>query len=196
MHVLIATGAGVMAAGFIDWQAGALVAGLTLLTYVLLGTLAPRTPAPAGRGRLMRVLRRHGYQIVTDGMPRHLVIGPGGVYLLETRVWQNVVSRGPGDWRIGGVPAGRVADRLAGHAARLERAMDTLNRIPGLAIVPVIMVAGRLPEPVMRSGRAVIARPRNAVHYILDRSTRLDQDEIDALADEAASYLARDRPAP
>ncbi|MFC4563852.1 hypothetical protein ACFO4E_18490 [Nocardiopsis mangrovi] len=191
MRALIAVGAGVMATGFIDWRAGLLVAGLTALTYVLLATAAPRVPSAEGGGpeRPLRELERRGYRLVRDGASRHLAIGPGGAYLLEalTRPYR-VVARA-GAWRIGGQPADRVSDRAGARAARLERVLGAPGPDPGPPVVPVILVAGHLPEPVMRSGRAVIARPRAAVRYILDRPDVLGSGDIDVLADTAHTRL-------
>lgn len=179
--------AGSMATGFLEWRAGALVAGLTACTYVLLGA-APRVPAPYGRGRLLRNLRRQGYHILPEAASRHVAIGPGGIYLLETRVWQHAVSRAGGDWYIGGVPAGRVVGGLAQRADRIERALESGGN-GRRWVVPVVMVAGWLPERVMRADRAIIARPREAVRYVLRRPVVLDPGEVEALTAEVADHL-------
>src|SRR5690606_1880559 len=154
---------------------------------------APRIPAPWGRGRLLRALQRHGYRIAADPAGRHVLIGPGGVFLLESRAARNAVSRADGGWRIGDRPAERVVDRLAAAAVRVERALVRTARARGLpesAVVPVIVVSGRLPEPVMRADRAVIARPRAVLRFILDRPEELDPAEVDALTAAARRALA------
>jgi len=193
VRALVAAAAGVMAAGFLDWRAGLLVAGLVVVSYLLLGGAAPRIPAPWGRGRLLRALQRHGYRIAADPAGRHVLIGPGGVFLLESRAARNAVSRADGGWRIGDRPAERVVDRLAAAAVRVERALVRTARARGLpepAVVPVIVVSGRLPEPVMRADRAVIARPRAVLRFILDRPEELDPAEVDALTAAARRALA------
>ncbi|PSK90910.1 hypothetical protein CLV63_12135 [Murinocardiopsis flavida] len=187
---VVVLAAGVMAAGFVDWRAGVLVGVLVALSYVLLATLSARIPAPYGRGRLLRVLQSAGYHVLSDGGSRHLAIGPAGVFLLETRVWRHAVSRGPDDWYIGQIPAKRVVERMVGHALRIERRLHLPDIWPGTTIIPVIMVAGRLPEPVMRADRAIIARPRGAVGYIRERPTALDTAEIEAIAAEARALSA------
>ncbi|MFC3996051.1 hypothetical protein ACFOVU_09015 [Nocardiopsis sediminis] len=203
MRALIAAGAGVMATGFIDWRAGLLVAGLTALTYVLLATAVPRAPSvprtpiaprvpPAGGGgpeRSLRELERRGYRLVRDGASRHLAIGPGGAYLLEALAHPYRLVGRAGGWRIDGRPAGHVSDRAGARAARLDRLLGVPGTDPGPPVVPVILVAGHLPEPVMRSGRAVIARPHGAVRYILDRPDVLGPADIDVLADTARTRL-------
>lgn len=187
---VVVLAAGVMAAGFVDWRAGVLVAVLASLSYVLLATLAPRLLAPYGRGRLLRVLQGAGYHVLSDGGSRHLAVGPAGVFLLETRVWRNAVSRGADDWFIGQVPAKRVVERMVGRALRIERRLHLPDTWPGTTVIPVIMVAGRLPEPVMRAGRAIIARPRGAVGYIRGRPNALCAAEIEAITTEARALSA------
>ncbi|GAA3752031.1 hypothetical protein HDA32_005091 [Spinactinospora alkalitolerans] len=192
VRVLVVLAAGVMGAGFLGWRAGILVAALAALTYLLLATVAPRVPAPYGRGRLLRALQRQGYHVVPVVMSRHLAVGPGGVYLLETRIWRHAVSREDDDWRIGAVPAARAMERLVGHANRVDRALRLSEDRPGVTVVPVIAVAGRLPEPVMRSGRAIIARPRSAVRYILERPEVLRVEEVDEITEAAIERLAEE----
>ncbi|MBV2365794.1 hypothetical protein KUM37_21030 [Streptomonospora sp. NEAU-YY374] len=162
----VAVAFGVMAAGFLDWRAGALVAVLTAVTYVLLDTV-PR----ADGARSLRSLRGSGYRLLRDGPHRYLAIGPGGAYLVFARL--DPVSPGR---RIGGVPAERVAERAAAHAARQERAL-------GAEVVPVVLVTGRLPEPVMRLDHVVVARPRDAVRHILSRPQALDDGDVRRLAE-------------
>ncbi|MGI5119193.1 hypothetical protein ACQEU5_06555 [Marinactinospora thermotolerans] len=181
-RALVVLAAGVMAGGFLGWRAGLLVATLVALTYVLLATVAPRLRAPYGRGRLLRGLQRRGYHVIPGGMARHLAVGPGGVYLLETRVWRHALSRGEGNWWIGAEPAERAVERIAAHAARIERLLGLPDMWAGVSVVPLITVAGPLPEPVMRSGTVVVARPRAAVRHILGRPRVLDEEEVEAIA--------------
>ncbi|MDA0563573.1 hypothetical protein LG943_04390 [Streptomonospora sp. S1-112] len=166
----VAAALGVMAAGFLDWRAGVLVAGLTLLTYVLLDTV-PR----ADGARSLRSLRGAGYRLLRDGPHRYLAVGPGGVYLVFARLDPVSPSR-----RIGGVPAERVAERAAAHAARQERVLGT-------EVVPVVLVTGRLPEPVVRLGRVLVARPRDAVRHILGRPEALDDADVRRLVERHRS---------
>ncbi|WP_243742295.1 hypothetical protein [Actinorugispora endophytica] len=187
---LFVLAAGVMAGGFLGWRAGLLVAALVALSHPLLAVLGPRLRAPYGRGRLLRALHRNGYHVIPDGHSRHLAVGPGGVYLLETRVWQHAVSWNGDDWMVGNRPAAHVVERLGSHAARLEHLLHLAEDWPGISVVPVVMVAGRLPEPVMRAGRTIIARPRSAVGHVLAQPTVLDPREVDGVA-ERIDHLVR-----
>ncbi|GLU47339.1 hypothetical protein [Nocardiopsis ansamitocini] len=184
VRVLVVAAAGVMAAGFLNWRAGILVSVLATVSYLLLGTAGARLPAPYGRGRLLRSLHRHGYQVVPDGHSRHLVVGPGGVYLLETRVWQHAVSWAGDDWMIGDLPASRAVERLTSQAARLERTLRLCENWPEVGIVPVIAVVGRLPEPVMRAGRSIIARPGSVVGHILAQPAILTGEDVNGIAEQ------------
>jgi len=175
---LVVLASGVMAAGFLDWQAGVLVAGLVALSYLLQATLAPRLHAPFGRGRLLRTLHQHGYHVAPCGHSRHVAVGAGGVYLLETRSWQHTFSRNGDRWMIGTLPADRVVELVSAHAAHLERSLHLAENWPGVRVTPVITTAGRLPEPVLHSGRVVVARPRQAVEHILAQPTILDPQDV------------------
>ncbi|RNL80553.1 hypothetical protein [Halostreptopolyspora alba] len=191
VRTLITCSAGVMAAGFLHWRAGALVAGLTALSFVLVST-APAWlggPAPYGRDRLLRELRLHGYRIVPDDAGRFVAVGPGGVYLLDTRTWAHQVSRGSSDWRIGARPAARAVRGAVERAERLERLAHGVVGAPVPSVVPVIMVVGRLPEPVMRAGNAVIARPRNAVRYLGGLPEVLTRSRVETIAAAMARQL-------
>lgn len=179
---LVVLASGVMGTGFLGWQAGVLVAVLVALSYLLSATLAPRLRAPFGRGRLLRTLHRNGYHVVPGGHSRHVAIGSGGVYLLETRTWQHAVSGEGESWMIGALPAERAVERVSAHAAHLERCLHLAENWPGVRVVPVITATGRLPEPVVYAGRAVIARPRQAVEHILAQPTILDPQDVDDIA--------------
>ncbi len=163
VRAAITAAAGVMGAGFLGWRAGLLVAGLTALSYLITGAAAPLLGPAWARGRVLRGLRRRGYRLVADPVGRVLAAGTGGVYLLEARHRRNAVARGGGAWTIGGRPAERVVERHAAAAARAARDLGAPE------VVPVLLVSGRLPEPVMRAGGAVLARPRAALRFIIER---------------------------
>ncbi|GAA3756226.1 nuclease-related domain-containing protein [Salinactinospora qingdaonensis] len=188
VRTVVVAAAGIMAWGFLGRQAGVLVAGLVALSYLLLSA-APRMRAPWGRGRLLRTLQRRGYHIVADGTARHLAVGPSGIYLLETRAWRYAVSRPGGRWRIGATPAAHVVDQLTAHAALLEHSLGLANTWPGVSVVPVLAVVGRLPEPVMRSGNVVLARGRTALDHILASPEILSAEEVSAITARADQRL-------
>jgi hypothetical protein len=179
---LVAVASGVMAAGFLGWRAGALVAVLVALSYLLSATLAPHLRAPWGRGRLLRALHRNGYHVVPCDQSRHVAIGAGGVYLLETRTWRHVVSRDGDTIMLGTLPARRAAERISAHAARLERSLHLAENWPGVKVTPVITAAGRMPEPVLHVGRTIITRPRQVVEYLLAQPTILDPQDVTGIA--------------
>ncbi len=185
VRAIVTGSAGIMAAGFLGWRAGALVAALTALTFVLVGTVPAslRIPAPFGRARLLRELRRGGYRILPDSPGCYVAVGPGGAYLLDTRAWVHQVSHGPGDWRIGARPASRAVGRVVERVGQLKRSLELATSTPVPSVVPVIMVVGRIPDPVMRAGNAIIARPRSAVAHLLNQPAVLDTAQVTALCD-------------
>lgn len=185
VRLLVALASGVMAGGFLGWRAGVLVAALVALGSLLLAVLGPHPRAPRGQGRMLRALRRNSYHVFSDGRSRYLAVGSGGVYLLEARAWRHAVSWRGGDWMIGDWPATRVVERISVHAARLEHSLRLPENWPEVPVVPVVAVTGRLPQPVMRSGRTVIARPRDAVKHILAQPAVLDRRAVEGIADQA-----------
>lgn len=188
VRAMVVAAAGVMATGFLDWRAGLLVVGLVTLSHVLLATVGPRIPALWGKGRLLRSLHSRGYHILAEGPSRYLLIGAGGIYLLELRVWRRPVLQVEDEWRIGGVPAARVLGRLGRHALRLERVLRPSGTEGGLKVVPVVVVAAGLSQPVVHPGKdeAILARPRGALRYLAERPEVLGGAEAAALAEKAA----------
>lgn len=191
VRAAITAAAGVMGAGFLGWRAGLLVAALTALAYVITAVAAPLLGPAWARGRVLRRLRRRGYRLVAAPSGRVLAAGPTGVYLLDARHRRNAVARGDGTWTIGGRPAERVVERHAAAAARAARAVGAEDA------VPVLLVSGRLPEPVMRAGGAVLARPKAALRFILDRPVLPDGEErAAAVAAEARRLWSPERREP
>ncbi|WP_236539241.1 hypothetical protein [Spiractinospora alimapuensis] len=188
VRALVVVAAGVIAAGILGWEAGALVAGLTVLTYLLLAALAPRTPLPYGMGRLLRALRRNGYYIISlpagfsGSRHRYLTVGPAGAFLLDVRNRRRYVTWEGGEWRIGDRPLRRIANRFTQRAEQLERRLRLRDLHAELDLVPVLVVGGGLPEPAMRSGQAVIARPRNLVRHVIGQPDVLESADVDAAA--------------
>lgn len=192
----VTVAAGVITAGFLGWEAGGLVAGLTVLSYLLHGSLAPRAPLPVGTGRLLRLLRRQGYYIISlpaahaGARLRYLAVGPGGAFLVDCRHQRRTIHWSDGEWHLDSVPVSRLAHGLGTRADTLERRLRLLDLHPELSLVPILVVAGRLPQPAMRSGDAVVARPRGAVDFITRQGDSLDPADVEAVVTEISDRLA------
>lgn len=186
VRALVVAAAGVIAAGVLGWEAGALVAGLTAVTYLLLAVLAPRSPLPFGMGRLLRALRRHGYYVISlpagfsGARFRYLTVGPAGAFLLDLRNRRRHVTWEQGEWRIGDLSLRRIANRFTHRAEQLERRLRLRDLHAELDLVPILVIAGGLPESTMQSGDAVIARTRSLVRHVTDQPDVLESAEIDA----------------
>lgn len=176
---LVVVALGVMGTGFLGWRAGLLVAALTALTYGLVALLGG-----PGRGRALRGLGRAGYRVLPDGTGRHMVVGPGGVFLIDGRSWRHAVARAGGTWRLGEAPAARVVGRAATAGRRLAGRL-TEELAPGFPhpvdVVAILAVAGRLPEPAMRAGDVVLARPGAVAGYLAERPEVLDAEAIESI---------------
>lgn len=181
-RTVVVVAVGVMAAGFLGWQAGALVAGLLTVSYLLLATVGPHVPVPWGQGRLLRQLQRAGYHVIPEGASRYLLVGPGGVFIFETRMWRTPVSWRGAEWWLGEIPARRYIDRLTRHAIRLERILGLADVRPDTGVVPVVAVGRHLPRPAMRAGEAIIARPGAAVRQIVGAPEVLDTEDVATVA--------------
>ncbi|WP_131100735.1 hypothetical protein [Streptomonospora litoralis] len=190
MRASVAAAAGVMAAGFLDWRAGALVAGLTALTYLLLGTAGRRIPAARGLRPALRALRGGGYRVIREGTARYVAVGPGGVYLLVATRRQAVRLGGRG-WRIGGAPAERLAERLSAQAARLDRALasDPAAADGSATAAAMLLVAGPRPEGVADLGGVLLARPRTGARFVLGRDDVLSAEDADRIAERIERHL-------
>jgi hypothetical protein len=152
-------------------------------------------------GRLLRRrLGRHGYRVL-DGRAvpgktsiDHLVIGPGGVWILDNEAWApdtHIAAYG-GKIFFGEKRGTSVAQGLVDAATSMG---ELLSRESGISvnISPLLVVhGGRVKNGVVSAEGLTLFPPRKAARWILgDAHADLTHDQVEDLARTAARILRR-----
>ena len=143
--------------------------------------------------KALKPLERDGWRVVHDvqnghGNYDHVAIGPSGVYLLESKNLQGVVTV------QGGVPHlarrhdpeqtavfGRVRPRALASAARLKGEIErrTGHRIWAQAVV---VFWSEFPEGLVEDGRCVFIDGSRLCSWLQNQPTRLSQAEVEKIS--------------
>ncbi|GII85728.1 hypothetical protein Ssi03_37180 [Sphaerisporangium siamense] len=152
-------------------------------------------------GRLLRrKLSREGYRVL-DGRAvpgkasiDHLVIGPGGVWIVDNEAWPpdtDIAAYG-GKLFFGERSGGSVAKPLVEAAASLAEILSKESGVP-IEITPLLVVhGGRVVNGVVGAEGLTLFRPRRAAKWILgDAHAELTEEQVEVLARTAARILRR-----
>ncbi|MBG0832062.1 NERD domain-containing protein [Planomonospora sp. ID67723] len=207
LRALLGVAAFVLVSLVWHWHAGLVAAGIAApgdMVYrrcLDLPVIARRRGAAGERAtaRMLRPLLRRGYVVLQDrvlphagGGAGHLVIGPTGVYVVDSRKW-------PWDVRIAG-SRGRLwigrnpADQEVRAVASAARAVsDVLWSVAGrrVKVVPLVAVHGaRLPRwGALRASGVVLMRAPRVRAWITRQAVRLDTCQVSALGAVAERLL-------
>ncbi len=181
---------------------GAIVAALAVLGAVVetpQTTASWRTGAEGERqtARYLAGLGEAGFITLNDrrvagygGNLDHVAIGPGGVWVVETKNMAGKVEIHGDSLRIGGYRQDKMVDQVYREAAAVQVAMgESLTRL-GLTVKPVICIhRAELPffNKTVRGVR--LASGKQLVRLLLEGDERLEAEEIHALAREAERVL-------
>ncbi|GGS76797.1 hypothetical protein GCM10010156_39500 [Planobispora rosea] len=190
-----------------DWHAGLVAAGLAAPADVVYRRCMD-LPAVIRRGglsgerataRMLRPLLHRGYVVLHDrALPcsgkrvDHLVIGPRGIYVVESRRWRRCVRVAVGRGRlwIGRNPADREVRAVAAAAREVAEALsgEYGRRVEA---VPLLAVHGaRLPRwGAIRASGVLLMRAPRVRPWITGQAVRLDTDQIVALGEAAERLL-------
>jgi superfamily I DNA/RNA helicase len=115
-----------------------------------------------------------------------LVVGPGGLLIVDTKCWADVsiaggrICRGQAD----------VTDELDGLLRLVELAQDEFAEV-GLApleVVPLLVLAGRRGVNE-RLGRVEVIGEHDALAHIVRRGQRLTEGQLDAVLSKAVAFF-------
>jgi hypothetical protein len=204
----------------IAWSAG-FVAGAFLALWVVLRDSPPRYVESWRDGaegerkaeKTLKPLERAGWRVVHDvqngrGNYDHVAVGPGGVYLLESKNLQGVVTVKAGTPHLarrhdpeGVVVFDRVRPRVLAGAAQLKGEIEqrTGRRI---WVQAVVVFWSEFPEGLVEDGKCVFLDGSRLREWLLDQPDRLSRAEVDEIgasigADaEDFDQLARELPSP
>jgi hypothetical protein len=141
-----------------------------------------------GEQRLVKALaalRKDGYVTVDDftrerGEKRwnadHVVLGPTGVTVIETKTWTGRVTEGPGTLMCSGVDVSRTLSTVAGNATEIARRLATAGvhtRVQTL----VVLTATRL-DRRLRFGEIDVVDVRELARYLREGRSRLSAEEV------------------
>jgi hypothetical protein len=153
-------------------------------------------------GRVLQSLDREVWHVTQDirlpdgGHADHLVIGLGGVYLLDSRAWQGVVTvdhKGPTITPHGRPAASWIARgqhcSLAPAAAALGRSLSTAAGHPRPAPRAVVVVWAPFPEGLAVSGGITYIAGDRLCAWISDQPRRLAHEILDRGDDRRAAPL-------
>ncbi|WP_214416129.1 nuclease-related domain-containing protein [Sphaerisporangium fuscum] len=152
-------------------------------------------------GRLLRRrLGRHGYRVL-DGRAvpgktsiDHLVIGPGGVWILDNEAWApdtHIAAYG-GKLFFGEKAGTKIATGLVEAATSMGELLSRESGIP-VEISPLLVVhGGRVKNGLVSAEGLTLFPPRKAARWITgDAHADLTEDQVEVLARTAARILRR-----
>jgi hypothetical protein len=206
-----AAAAGALATMLSAWPLGLIAAALVLaigalFSYRVSPAFSPAARAPSARRRTRRRLARlgsagylslHGRAIPgTDQVIDHLVVGPAGVYAVDSEVWDRRLP-------VRATRGGKLFHGPRDQAARLEHARweaSQAARLIGTALGqpitarPAMVIYGpTVPWIVVRIGGVDVFCGRRLRKYLRreahGRSGYLDERQIEAIGEIAAQVL-------
>ena len=201
--LLAGTVVGVLVEVVAHW--GGLMVGSLFATVFLLGKLAPRMSThawsigAAGEVRtatLLDPLAEHGFVVMHDlrisrsrANIDHLVIGPTGVFVVETKNVQGRVRIDGRDVRMGGRRVG-VVEEVHREVAEVDRVLGPTLSLVGVPI-HAIVVAHRAELPLLFRTAAGIkfVYPNKVRNEISKRAVVLSPEQIARLRAAAERFL-------
>jgi Nuclease-related domain len=190
---------------FIAWSAG-LAAGGFLALWVDLRDTPPRYVETWREGaegerkaeKALRPLERGGWRVFHDvqnghGNYDHIAVGPGGVYLLDSKNLQGVVDIEDGVPHLarrhdpdGGVSFARIRPRALAAAADLK---EDIERRTGrrVWVQAVVVFWSDFPEGLVEDRRCVFIEGSRLRDWLQEQSDRLGQADVEEIAAGIAS---------
>lgn len=116
----------------------------------------------------------------------HLLVGPGGVFVVSRTKWPGPVSVTGGELHLGGRPRPREVSEVA------EAAADVLALVPDVPVHPVLCLERHAPVTGWVSN-VMLCATSNAEEVLTSRPAVLGPEQVQQVADVLKSRL---RPAP
>lgn len=207
--VAVSVGVTLFTGGWWRWSGG-VVLGLGLALFVIAWQTPPhhieRWAAGAeGERRTERVLKRlrhldwhvvHDLEWPGAGNIDTLVIGPGGVYVLDSKVWGGVVrvdSTGatitPRDNPDAAWTARGQTGRMSRAGTAVARALAARTGHPVPAATPVVVVWAPFPARVATAGGIAYVAGEHLADWLLAQSRQLHREQLGQLTSAATDDL-------
>jgi hypothetical protein len=198
--LVVATMVGVLSRDLIPWAAG-LLAGASMTMWMVFRETPPRYVEKWRDGaegeweaeKALRPLERSGWRVFHDvqnnyGNYDHIVVGPTGLYLLESKNFQGIVTvknGAPRSTRRHDPSQVEVFDRIKpaalGSARRLSQEIQRLTgKNPWVQAVVVFW--SEFPDGFAQEGKCVFIEGSRLCSWLQSRTSRLSKVEIQVIA--------------
>lgn len=116
----------------------------------------------------------------------HVVVGPGGLFVVDTKSWAEVEIAGGRIWRGQEDVTGSL-DNLASVGDGAEEALAEVGLAPGEVRV-VVVLANRAMEPT-QVGTVTVVGEKQAAKFVNSRGVRLTPTQVDQVLSVALSHF-------
>ena len=108
-----------------------------------------------------------------------LLVGPGGVFVIDVKNWRDVRIEDGRLWR-GQEPEDNAVDGLLRQTAAVEAVLGDVG-LPPTEVVPMLVFAGPRRNMAARLGRVVVCGERDLARDLTRRGVRLDDTQVSRL---------------
>ncbi|MBO0657391.1 UvrD-helicase domain-containing protein [Streptomyces triculaminicus] len=136
----------------------------------------------------LHILTRHGWRLLLDrrwpgtrsANVDMLLVGPGGVFIIDVKNWRHAPEAADGHLTAGGRTYDREVDKLLKVTRVAENAVSARNLSP-VAVQPLMVFAGR--SVTARLGTVRLLGEREVTPALIAERPRLRPSEVRAVAD-------------
>jgi hypothetical protein len=152
----------------------------------------------ARTARLLEPLRAEGFAILHDRLIPggranidHIVIGPPGVFVVETKSFAGDLRIRRGDVYVSGRRRTAIVEEAKREASALHSALAPELEALGLSVIPVVCVhRARLPWSGAEAGEVSIVSGRELIKRLRKAPARIDEEEVYRLTKAATRRLS------
>ena len=147
-------------------------------------------------GRVLDHLKANGYEVLHDldmrhGHVEHVVVGPSGVYAIQTRAWPGRLHLGAkGKLTWNGFSMERVKTQALEEANYVRRQLAA-SGVDQFVTAIIALTSGHLPNGVIDLRTLLVVEADTLPSVIKRRRFRLDTPKVLAIADELLPLTQR-----
>ena len=138
-------------------------------------------------GALLSVLEQDGFEIIHSlrrgrGDIDHVIVGPAGIFVVDTKAWRARPRISDGRLLVGGVERSEILRSLRGQAAFVRELLSRSGA--DVWVEPILASALRVPHGGCRRAQGVwVMAADDVVGYVRSRPTRLSGRQVSAAAE-------------
>jgi hypothetical protein len=151
-------------------------------------------------GQMLEELREDGFKVLHDVLgPNfnidHVLIGPKGIYTVETKTWGKIAHRPDRVHYDGhkitadGYPA--EADPIPQSKAQAAGLMELIQKQTGkhFAVQPIVLFPGWFVDPLPPHAEVLVLNPKSLRNLLASRRNALPTEDIDFIYARLADYV-------